>query len=132
MIAMARPVKWENAENMQVAIDDYFNSIEQHNASSENKKHPTVTGLAIALDLTRTGLIEYCQKNDEFSNTIKKAKAKVEDYIEQRLYYPNATGCIFNLKNNFGWEDQSVVNNNVSMMPAIKVGEKELDFDVGN
>jgi hypothetical protein len=129
---MVRPVKWENAEDMKVAIDAYFNDIEEHNLNNENKKHPTVTGLALALDLTREGLMFYINKNEPFADTIKKAKARVEEYIEQRLYYPNATGCIFNLKNNFGWEDQSVVNNNVAMMPSIKLGDKELEFDVGN
>ena len=107
---MARPVKWKTPEEMQVAIDAYFDSIEAHNigvVELHQKKHPTVTGLGIAVDLTRTGLIEYCRKTDEFSHTIKKAKARVEEYIEQRLYSNNATGCIFNLKNNFDWKDSS-------------------------
>ena len=130
--AGGRPVKWKNAEDMQASIDAYFEGIEIYNLENENKKHPTITGLAIALDLTRQGLMEYINKNEQFSDTIKKGKARVEEYIEQRLYGNSVAGCIFNLKNNFGWEDQSVVNNNVAMMPSIKLGDKELDFDVGN
>jgi len=104
---VGRPVKWQSAEDMQVAIDLYFNEIQEHNLNNENKKHPTVTGLALALDMTREGLLHYINKNEQFADTIKKAKAKVEEYIEQRLYMNNATGCIFNLKNNFGWKDSS-------------------------
>lgn len=99
---MGRPVKYETPEEMQVIIDQYFKDCK------ENKEHPTVTGLALSLNMTRKGLIDYENKdNPEFGNTIKKAKAKVENYIEQRLYENNVTGCIFNLKNNFGWKDKT-------------------------
>ncbi len=98
---MARPVKWKTPEDLQVAIDAYF-------VNCDAKEIPyTVTGLALACDLTRQGMLEYCAKSDAFSDTIKKAKSKVEHYIEVQLYKNNATGCIFNLKNNFGWKDKT-------------------------
>lgn len=103
-MAGGRPVKWKTPEGMQKAIDAYF---EYCKSGEDLPVPPTITGLALALDLTRTGLLEYCEKSDEFSYTIKKAKTRVEAYIERRLYEPNATGCIFNLKNNFGWKDKS-------------------------
>lgn len=107
-----RPVKWKTPEGMRVAIDEYFDDCESGQLVGDEikPKHPTVTGLALWLNLTRQGLLEYCEKTDEFSDTIKKAKARVEAYIEQRLYDSNATGCIFNLKNNFGWRDAQDIN----------------------
>ena len=103
-MAGGRPVKWKTPEEMQVVIDDYFDYC---NRAEEKPIPPTVTGLAIALDMTRRTLLDYCEKSDEFSHTINRAKTKVEAYIERRLYEPNATGCIFNLKNNFGWKDKT-------------------------
>ena len=32
---------------------------------------------------------------------------KVEEALEQRLYGNAVTGIIFNLKNNFGWQDKT-------------------------
>lgn len=99
------PVKWETPELMQEAINAYY-------ADCELKERPlTVTGLAYALDLTRKGLIDYANKNDEFGNTIKRAKLLVEKFNEERLYGTGqVTGTIFNLKNNFGWKDAQDVN----------------------
>ena len=46
-------------------------------------------------------------KKEEFSDTIKKAKLKVENYLEKHLITDSSTtGIIFNLKNNFGWKDK--------------------------
>lgn len=103
-----RPVKYKTVEELQTVIEDYFNDMWEHNEKRPlSPIHPTVTGLAIALDLTRKGLIDYEHKNKDFCNTIKKAKAMIEEYIERRLYYQNPTGCIFNLKNNFNWKDKT-------------------------
>lgn len=132
-MAGGRPVKYKTPEEMQVLIDAYFERCES-TYGTENPIYPTVTGLAIALDLTRTGLLEYCDKSTEFSNTIKAGKARVEHFIEQRLYSGQATGCIFNLKNNFGWKDSQDINNTHTFvrMPSIKIGGGEIDFNVGD
>lgn len=99
-------MKFETPEELQAAIDKYFSDCEA------SKEHMTVTGLALSLDMTRKGLIDYENKDDpEFGNTIKRAKAKVENYIEKRLFEANATGSIFNLKNNFGWKDKTEQEN---------------------
>lgn len=96
--------KWQNPGEMQKAIDAYFAEC------AENKDPFTVTGLAMALDLTREGLLHYARKSDAFADTIKRAKIRVENFIEKRLFHANATGSIFNLKNNFGWIDDQNVN----------------------
>lgn len=95
---VGRPPKYSTPEQMQVDIDAYF--------ETGCDGFPTVTGLALALDMTRKTLMEY-EEEPEFGNTVKKAKARVEAFIERRLYEANATGCIFNLKNNFGWRDKT-------------------------
>lgn len=98
-----RPPKYKTKEEIQEKIDKYF-------MDCDRKNEPyTVTGLCLALDICRDTLSEYMKK-DEFSDTIKKAKLKVENYLEKRLINDNSTtGIIFNLKNNFGWKDKQEV-----------------------
>lgn len=98
-----RPKAYTEAKIMQQKIDKYFEECQNNNEPY------TITGLCIALDICRDTLSEY-MKNDEFSDTIKKAKLKVENYLEKRLITDNSTtGIIFNLKNNFGWSDKQQI-----------------------
>lgn len=116
-----RPPKYETPEQMQEVIDLYFLimrvretgdldlimdcSDEEHEVMRNIEgSSATVSGLAYTLGMTRQGLCEYAAK-DQFSDTVKKAKQRIEMYIEQRLNNPACTGAIFNLKNNFGWKD---------------------------
>lgn len=95
-----RPPKFDNLQDLQEAIAIYFET-------EEGKNTPTVSGLALALDTTRRTLLDYCQEDNEFSHTIKKAKNRVEAFMEQKLYGNSVTGLIFNLKNNFAWVDKT-------------------------
>lgn len=121
-----RPPKFKTPEDMQERIDLYFELVRANRAETheviekELTEHkdfkalsrdisdtfPTVTGLCIALGMTRQALLDY-QGKPEFLDTIKKAKMKIENAVEQKLFQNNATGAIFNLKNNFSWEDAS-------------------------
>lgn len=95
-----RPKKYTEVEIMQQKIEMYFEECEKKNEPY------TVTGLCLALDITRETLREYV-KDEQFSDTIKKAKLKVENYLEKHLITDSSTtGIIFNLKNNFGWTDK--------------------------
>ena len=60
-------------------------------------------------------MIDY-QEKDEFSNTVKKAKQKIENFAEKQLYNKDVptTGVIFNLKNNYGWVDRQELDANVN------------------
>ena len=86
------------------------------------KQQPyTITGLALALGTTRETLIDYENGNrdnkpddenfDEdvelFSDTIKKAKLRCEQFNEAQLFSTSPAGTIFNLKNNYGWKDKT-------------------------
>lgn len=106
--AGGRPPKYKTKEEMQLAIDNYFNECKRE------YKPITFTGLAYALGLSRQGLLEYKAK-DEFSDTIKRAKDFVETTLEERLIGTSgvATGIIFNLKNNYGWKDKQELDANV-------------------
>lgn len=118
-----RPLKFKSPEELQERIDNYYIW------AKENKKHITISGLAYFLDTNRQTLLEYenCIDNNnglykeledtvkqKYSDTIKRAKARVEMEYEESLFYKNsAVGGIFTLKNNFGWVDkQEIVQEN--------------------
>ena len=101
MANVGRPLKFESAEQMQELIDDYF---EECDLKDEIY---TITGLAMALDTDRATLVRYSAK-DEFYNTIKKAKQKVEQQMVSRALKGeyNSAVSIFLMKNNFGYTDK--------------------------
>jgi len=129
--AGGRPPKYTNPDDMQVMIDRYFDDCHVHRMIMNSLKvkgetleeykdrefitddeHPTITGMALVLDLTRQSLLDYQNsvqdsvKDGEYLDTIKKGKARVEAYAEQRMFMNNPTGTIFSLKNNFNWKDK--------------------------
>jgi hypothetical protein len=97
-----RPLKFKTVKELQKKIDAYFKKCD------EDKDPYTITGLALALDTSRQGLINYDEK-EGFIDTIKKAKLKVENYLETKSLKGDIVPVItiFNLKNNFGWKDKT-------------------------
>ena len=111
-----QPLSYKTVEELQTAVDHYFAVdafIPQAEGASEYL--PTMSGLALSLGVDRKTVLNYSNK-EEYFPTIRKAKSKIESFIETRLYGNNVTGCIFNLKNNFDWKDKTEVNQtNVEM-----------------
>lgn len=96
--------------------------------SVSNQKHYTITGLANFLETSRETLINY-ENKEEYFDTIKAAKDRVENYWEELLIGSNATGPIFNLKNNYGWKDKSeqeISNPDGSLSPYNSLTAEEL------
>lgn len=100
---MARPLKY-TLEEIERLSQEYFDNTP--------KEEWTITGLALALDTTRQTLINYEEK-EEFIDTIKKLKTKVENQYEISLRKNGRSGDIFGLKN-FGWKDKTEQDLNVS------------------
>lgn len=119
-----RPLKFKSVKQLQEKIDAYFEECDE-------KGDPyTITGLALALDTTRRTLLDYETYADEFAHTIKKAKLRIENYVEKSLWAPKiATGVIFNLKNNFGWVDKQEINQNLTGTMTNKVDMSGLTIE---
>ena len=117
-MAGGRPPKWKTPEELQKQIDKYFEDCELNNEPL------TITGLALALDTYRDVLMDY-QNKDEFSNTIKKAKLKIENAYEKRLIQNGRSGDILALKY-FGWTDKQEIENNVSINSYEQLSVEEL------
>lgn len=100
MALWGRPRKYDNVDAFDEKIISYF---------TEENLPWTVTGLCLHLDFTRETLCQY-DKLEGFTDSIKKAKLKIESYLENEMMKSrNPTGYIFNLKNNFGWKDRQEV-----------------------
>lgn len=119
MADIGRPLAFTSVDEMQKAIDLYFLTdafilLGSKEEGEEQAKMyaPTMAGLALSLDIDRKTLTNYAHK-DEFFPAIKKARAKIEVALEQRLYGNNVTGVIFNLKNNFDWRDKQELDHGI-------------------
>ncbi len=104
MSKVGRPPKYANPEELQVKIDEYF----EQDIKIELERKPftlTITGLVLYCGFCdRVSFYDY-EKRPEFSYTIKRARARIEEHYEKRLQGNNCTGSIFALKN-FGWIDK--------------------------
>lgn len=126
-----RPPKYKSVKGMQKKINAYFESCKGRILTDNegkpvlnkhgmpiiiDEKPPTITGLALALGFnSRQSLLNY-QDKEEFMDTITRAKAKVEQYTEERLFDKDgANGAKFSLANNFkGWKEKQQIETNVS------------------
>jgi hypothetical protein len=129
------PPMYKTPEEMQKVIDKYFEdcsgeyividgavAVDKHGHPIKTKERPlTITGLALALGFnSRQTLLNY-QGKEEFMDTITRAKTRIEQYAEERLYDKDgANGAKFSLANNFeGWKDKREIDG------ALKFGKLE-------
>lgn len=135
---VGRPPMYKNKEEMQEKIDSYFKECEGtvlRDANNEilmdkfgrpiiiDAKPPTITGLALALGFaSRQALLNY-QEKDEFNDTITRAKSRVEQYAEERLFdRDGANGAKFSLANNFeGWKEKQSIEADVNSETTITI-----------
>jgi len=149
---VGKPLEYETPQELEEWIDMYFDECKQNrniqrklmpsNQSQENPVdydalvlekehdftediHPTVTGLALYLGMSRLSLINY-EGREEYVNIVKMGKARVETYLDQKTYSPNNNGVQFNLKNNFNWKDKQEIDHGGGL--TVNIGNK----DAGN
>jgi len=116
MAKRGRPLKFKSVEDLEKKIDAYF-------AKCDEKEEPyTITGLCLALGTYRDVLLDYenLDNRKEFSNAIKRAKLRCQNYAEQQMYLKqNPAGPIFALKN-YGWRDKQEIEHSGEMVFAVK------------
>lgn len=122
-MGVGRPVKYKNNSTLSKKIDEYFKWCDEKKqiiiAEKVNKviyKPYTVSGLCLYLGICRDTLCEY-EKNPKFSDTVRRAKNRIENWIEEHSLNGdlNPTISIFNLKNNFGWRDKQEIDMKADM-----------------
>src|SRR4051794_6773403 len=98
---VGRPPKFKTVQELDLAIQNYFAECDPHTAQAlvetgrdskgnmlfdartvlTEQQPYTMSGLALALGMTRKGLLDYAAK-DEFGNSIALAKQRCEAYAE--------------------------------------------------
>lgn len=137
-----RPPFYNSVEELQKAIDDYFESlkpkeIQMPGNESESmaptpnifipSKPATITGLCLHLGFSsRQALLNYEEK-PEFNDAIKRAKLRIEMEYEEALRGKNAAGPIFALKN-FGWTDKQEIDQKTEHSGGITIKFEEPDL----
>ena len=115
-MTIGRPPLYTENEQIIPLVDAYFKACDDKKEVITNDKGQmkiilepyTVSGLCMALNMTRETLNQY-EDNEVFSDTIKAAKQRIENWIETKALVGaiNPVVSIFNLKNNFGWKDKT-------------------------
>lgn len=141
---MGRPPMYKTPEEMQKVIDAYFAECEgvyvrdkEGNIETDKygdpittKQRPlTITGLALALGFTtRQSLLNY-EGDPKFLDTIKRAKTRIEQYAEERLFdKEGVNGAKFNLSNNFkGWKERQQIDSDVNLKPVVFTGSDDIE-----
>jgi hypothetical protein len=131
---IGRPLKFKTPKKLEQRITEYFESCFETKWEDElqrdedgNKlkdetgawvykpvrkkvlvKPMSITGLAIALDTSRRTLLDYSEK-DGYSHSIKAALDFCHNFVEDGMLSGkiNPAAAIFNLKNNYGWIDET-------------------------
>ena len=98
-----RPLKFSSPEELQRLVDEFFDQTPV--------EKQTITGLAIHLDTDRQTLCNY-EERDDFFDTIKKAKQKIEHAYEMHGMEHRSAFDIFRMKN-MGWQDKTEVDQTV-------------------
>lgn len=96
------PRAYDSPEQIRDKAIEYFNIL------IENAAMPTISGLCRHLGIHKNTLREYAAK-PEFSCIIQNIRLVVEEALENRLFTSSASGAMFNLKANFGWQDKDVI-----------------------
>ena len=104
-------------DSLQAKVDEYFEwclKVRHDPKTGLDKVYenhtPTFAGLARYLGFTtRSQLLNYADDRDEnYTNVVKAACLRLEEYLEGKLVYAKApAGIMFSLKNNAGWEETS-------------------------
>jgi hypothetical protein len=99
MAKEGRPLKFETADDLEKAIEAYFQEMKK------SKGIVTISGLAYHLGfVSRQSIYDY-KEREEFSYILKRATFFVESCYEEKLSGSSPTGAIFALKN-MGWKDK--------------------------
>lgn len=140
-----KPLKFKSPQALQNKIDAYFKECDDRKrtvllktgetADIPDPRPYTISGLAVALDTSRRVLMEYSSRHS-YSNTITRAKAKIQAFGEESLWTPGIShGVVMSLTNSFGWRqkheiDSKVTGNMTTRTDTSQLSDAELDAKI--
>jgi hypothetical protein len=87
-----RPPKFSSVDDLETAVDKYFAGIKR------SRRLPTIAGLMRQLDFADYSTFHDYEAKPRFSQVLKKARLRIIEAHEERLFSPSCTGSIFYLK----------------------------------
>jgi len=105
------------AKELEEKIDAYFDQCR------EDDEPVTITGLALALNMSREELKD-CAQDEACVFVIKQAILRVQNAYEKRLIKRGNTGDVFALKT-FGWTDKPETEKTIKIKKALVLFEDE-------
>jgi hypothetical protein len=117
--------KYDNLDDLNNGIEAYFADCDPHpmiyndepvynkdGSPAITPQRPyTMSGLALALNVTRQTLLNYGKNDITYFDTISRARQRVEEWTAGALYNRDmARGAEFSLKNNHGFKDQQDIS----------------------
>lgn len=115
----------ETPEEFEKKVDEYFEkwvkkkNVKNKDWSTSEIEFPTITGLCLYLGFASKYSFYDYQELPEFSQSVKKARTRIEQHYEELLQWSTPAGPIFALKN-FGWSDRREVANTHELDSSIK------------
>ncbi|AZQ69193.1 hypothetical protein EF888_19885 [Silicimonas algicola] len=88
---------FRSVDELEARIEAYFKGLEYEKTetairngqritvTTEAMRPPTLSGLALVLEVSRRTLLNYSRK-DEFSHVIARARSRIEEWHEEALY----------------------------------------------
>jgi len=95
--------KYKTPEELEIKCNEYFKRCD------ENDEPYTIVDLALSLGfIDRHAILNYKGRSKAFNATVKRVTARIEGQRVRKMLKgsQNVAGCIFDLKNNFGYKDK--------------------------
>lgn len=110
--------RYRTAEALEDAVQMYFD------LKVEQKKPPTMPGLALSLGFKSTATLKnYEERGEEYADVIIVARTRVEEWKNELLLQggQQTNGVIFDLKNQHGWSDK--IEQKTTVVPGGSLAE---------
>ena len=108
-MASTKPLKFKTVEIFEKKVNEYFEKGGRPVGKNGDRLY-TVTGLAVYLNIDRTSLWDYGNR-EGYDKILTMARARVENTMEELAMVGiiDRSVTIFSLKNNFKWTDRTEV-----------------------
>ena len=120
-----RPPHYTNAKDMEVKIIEFF----EESKTKSGIYKPTIEGLTFHLGFSsRTSLIDYTKKGDDFMHVLNRAKTFIKSCYEKQLYGFAWAGSQFALRNlgKEDWKDE-ITEHSHTRVEKVEIIEKQRD-----
>ena len=127
MAKVGHPRTYKSPEQMQKAIDEYFDECDA------KEKPYLISGLCLKLGfLHRSDLVNYSGYSKVYHNIITRARQKVQAYAEAKCYEKHSQGAQFILNAGHNWSTNAQVREERDTTISLGDEERELLAGMGS